>query len=135
MDVHAGLSAMKTSWRCTRRGGRSKTSPFSSPSTLVSRSISKVPASLPTCLPFGFAHGPERQVEGRQAGGCLILVRELVALGQTGPCPEPLDPAKAKKCAGIPRGVYCVRLLGAKMEISVQALMSVVWSLSDDARE
>ncbi len=48
---------------------RYKISPFSpacagrSPSTPLSRSISNVPASLPTCL--------------RQAGGGLILVREL----------------------------------------------------------
>ncbi len=45
------------------QGVRYKISPFSSPSTPLSRSISKVPASLPTCL--------------RQAGGGLILVREL----------------------------------------------------------
>ena len=45
-----------------------------------------------------------------------------LAWGLTSPCPEPLDPAAGKKCAGIPRWVHCVRLLGAKMEIRVWRL-------------
>jgi len=39
-----------------------------------------------------------------------------LGLGQTGPCPEPPDPAKEKQCAGIPRRVYAVGRFGAKIE-------------------
>ncbi len=33
------------------------------------------------------------------------------------PCPEPLDPGKEKRCAGIPGWVYCARPLGANREM------------------
>ncbi len=52
---------------------------------------------------------------------------DLLALGQTGPCPESLDPAKEKQCAGILRSVYCVRLLGAKMEVPVNSIRTPSW--------
>jgi hypothetical protein len=39
------------------------------------------------------------------------------ALGQTGHCPLPLHTTTEKKCAGIPRWVYCVGLLGANIRV------------------
>ncbi len=42
---------------------------------------------------------------------------------------DPLDPAKEKECAGIPRWVYCVRLLGAKMEIREKTLRRLASAL------
>ena len=105
---------------------RYKTSPFSSPSTPLSTSISNLPAAgRGSRVPSD----PSAKASGRQADGGLILVRELLGLEQTGPCPEPLDPAKEKKCAGIPRGVYGVRRLGAKTEIPGKSCLVFVLSL------
>jgi len=53
---------------------RNKTSPFSSPSTPLSRSISNLPAAGRGSR---VTSDPSAKASGRQADGGLILVREL----------------------------------------------------------